>query len=168
MKQKFFRIPVANPDDTEADLNAFCDQHRVSNVDKQFVADAANSFWAVCVTWSDNEGSLAGNSFKRTTNPKTGKIDYKEVLNDDDFIVFSRLRELRKTIAERDGIAAYNVFTNEQLAAIVQRRISSKTALMEADGIGQTRADKYGDAFIECLQTLVVPNPADETHPDHP
>ncbi|OQX09234.1 MAG: hypothetical protein BWK73_23320 [Thiothrix lacustris] len=168
MKQKFFRIPVANPEGIEADLNAFCDQHRVSNVDKQFVADAANSFWAVCVTWSDNEGSLAGSSFKRTTNPKTGKIDYKEVLNDDDFIVFSRLRELRKNIAERDGIAAYNVFTNEQLAAIVQRRISSKTALMEVDGIGQTRADKYGDAFLECLQTLVVPNPANETHPDHP
>jgi superfamily II DNA helicase RecQ len=166
MKQKFFRIPVANSDDTEADLNAFCDQHRVSNVDKHFVAEGANSFWAVCVTWSDNEGSLAG-SIKRTTNPKTGKIDYKEVLNDDDFIVFSRLRELRKTIAERDGIAAYNVFTNEQLAAIVQRRISSKTALLEVDGIGQTRADKYGDVFIECLQTLVQPNPAHETHPDH-
>jgi superfamily II DNA helicase RecQ len=167
MKQKFFRIPVVDSEEVESELNTFCDRHRVSNLDKYFVAEGANSFWAVCVTWSDNEGSLAG-SIKRTTNPKTGKIDYKEVLNDDDFIVYSRLRELRKTIAERDGIAAYNVFTNEQLAAIVQRHISSKTALLEVDGIGQTRADKYGDVFIECLQTLVQPNPADETHPDHP
>ncbi len=167
MKQKFFRIPVANPEDMEADLNAFCDQHRVSHIDKHFVAEGANSFWAVCVTWSDNEGSLAG-SAKRITNPKTGKIDYKEVLNDDDFILYSRLRELRKTIAERDGIAAYNVFTNEQLAAIVQRRISSKTALQEVDGIGQTRADKYGDTFIDCLQSITPPATADETHPDHP
>jgi hypothetical protein len=130
MKQKFFRIPVANSEDVEFDLNAFCDQHRISNVDKHFVADGANSFWAVCVTWSDNEGSLAG-SIKRTTNPKTGKIDYKEVLNDDDFIVFSRLRELRKTIAERDGIPPYNVFTNEQLAAIPLGDIVGRTLVRQ-------------------------------------
>ena len=164
MKQKFFKIPVATPEDIETDLNAFCDQHRISNVDKHFVADGANSFWAVCVTWSDNEGSLAGSNLKRNTKT-SGKIDYKEVLSDDDFTLYSRLRELRKTTAERDGIPPYNVFTNEQLAAIVQRRISSKSALMDVEGIGQTRADKYGDAFIECLQTHLPP--ADETHPHH-
>lgn len=165
MKHKFFKIPVANPTETEADLNAFCDQHRIGNIDKDFVADGENSFWAVCVTWSDNEGSLAG-STKR--NSKTsGKIDYKEVLSDDDFTLYSRLRELRKVTAERDGIAPYNIFTNEQLAAIVQRRISSKAALQEVDGIGQTRVDKYGLAFIECLHSLLPPDTPDETHPDH-
>ncbi len=112
----------------------------------------------------DNEGSLAGSNLKRNTKT-SGKIDYKEVLSDDDFTLYSRLRELRKTTAERDGIPPYNVFTNEQLAAIVQRRISSKSALMDVEGIGQTRADKYGDAFIECLQTHLPP--ADETHPHH-
>ncbi|QLQ32160.1 MAG: HRDC domain-containing protein [Candidatus Thiothrix singaporensis] len=163
MKHKFFKIPVVNPEDPEADLNAFCDQHRIGNIDKHFVADGENSFWAVCVTWSDNEGSLAG-SAKRSSK---GKIDYKEVLSDDDFTLYSRLRELRKVTAEREGIAPYNIFTNEQLAAIAQRRISSKSALLEVDGIGQTRADKYGDMFIECLQSLLPPETPDETHPDH-
>jgi hypothetical protein len=44
VKQKFFKIPVASPEAIEADLNAFCDQHRISNIDKHFVADGANSF----------------------------------------------------------------------------------------------------------------------------
>ncbi len=168
MKQKFFKIPVANSENIETDLNAFCDQHRISNIDKHFVADGVNSFWAICVTWSSNEGSLVGSNLKRasTSNSKaSSKIDYKEVLNDNDFVLYSRLRELRKTTAERDGIPPYNVFTNEQLAAIVQRRINSKTALMDVEGIGQTRADKYGVAFIEYLQTLLLP--ANETHADY-
>ncbi|EIJ35949.1 hypothetical protein [Thiothrix nivea] len=53
MKHKFFKIPVVNPENAESDLNAFCNQHSVSNLDKHFVTEGANSFWAVCVTWFD-------------------------------------------------------------------------------------------------------------------
>ena len=47
------------------------------------------------------------------------KIDYKEVLNEVDFAVFARLRDLRKVISDKEAIPAYSIFTNEQLAAMV-------------------------------------------------
>lgn len=45
--------------------------------------------------------------------------------------------------AERDGVPPYAVFTNEQLAAIVQGRMTMATALKAIDGIGDARIDKY-------------------------
>ncbi len=54
MKLKFFQILVGDPLAAETELNAFVAQHRVTHVDRQFVDDAGNSFWAICVTWLDS------------------------------------------------------------------------------------------------------------------
>ena len=42
--------------------------------------------------------------------------DYKQVLKPEEFEVFSRLREWRKGVAEKEGVPVYVVFSNEQLA----------------------------------------------------
>ena len=52
---------------------------------------------------------------------KTGRIDYKEVLDEKTFALFSKLREKRKVLAEKDAVPVYSVFTNEQLAQMAQR-----------------------------------------------
>lgn len=106
MKHKFFRISVIDAAENETKLNAFCAQHRITNVEKNFVADGSNSFWSICVTWLDNQGSI------QVDNKRKNKIDYKEILNDDDFNIYSQLRNLRKVLAEREGTPAYNIFTN--------------------------------------------------------
>ena len=46
------------------------------------------------------------------------KVDYKLVLSEADFSLFSRLREIRKQIAIADAVPAYAVFTDEELAGI--------------------------------------------------
>ena len=80
------------------------------------------------------------------------KVDYKEVLSEADFAVFSRLRVLRKEVAEREGLPVYAVFTNEQMAAMVTGRADSLAALGKIDGIGAARVEKYGAAFLAALQ----------------
>jgi superfamily II DNA helicase RecQ len=163
MKHKFFNIPVADPVNAETELNAFIAQHRITHIDRHFVADGANSFWSICVTWLDREGALADSIAKRKN-----KIDYKDVLNVTDFAIYARLRDLRKVIAEREATPVYNIFTNEQLAAIVQQRILTKSALLSVEGIGQTRVEKYGKDFLDCINAgLQSPttNEADRNHP---
>lgn len=59
MKFQFFRIGAQHPEDDQAVLNQFCSQHRVTAVDKQFVAAGANSFWAICVTVVDGGAASA-------------------------------------------------------------------------------------------------------------
>lgn len=163
MKHKFFQVPVCDSLAAENELNMFVAQHRITHIDKQFVADGANSFWAICVTWLDSEGALIDKIGKQKQ-----KIDYKEVLTENDFQIYARLRELRKAIAEREATPVYNIFTNEQLAAIVQQRILTKSALLVVEGIGQTRVEKYGKAFLDCMNDSLQAPHSDETNSNNP
>jgi hypothetical protein len=57
MGLKFFHISSRSPDPIEAELNVFLARHRVVTVERRFVEDGADSFWAVC-------GLLVGRSWK--------------------------------------------------------------------------------------------------------
>jgi superfamily II DNA helicase RecQ len=144
MKYRFFSVPAATPEEAQEAVNRFCAAHRVVSVDKQFVQHAERSYWALCVC-----------SLEQETGPvlqRKGKVDYREVFNDQDFALFVRLRNLRKTLSEQEGVPAYALFTNEQLAAMVQQRVTSRAALGAIDGVGTARIEKYGAAFLEVLQ----------------
>ena len=125
MRHKFFYIPVLHAAQAENELNQFCSQHRIAQVEKQFVNQAKNSYWAICVTWLQGDGAMPKPSNSTSRKPK---VDYKEVLSEDEFRLFSQLRDLRKTLAEQEGTPVYNIFTNEQLAAMVSPvRVDRKT-----------------------------------------
>ena len=84
-------------------------------------------------------------------------MDYKELLKPEEFEVFSRLREWRKATAEKEGIPVYTVLTNEQLAQMVRKKVSSKAGLKEIEGIGEARVEKYGEAVLRELVFNPVP-----------
>jgi superfamily II DNA helicase RecQ len=79
-------------------------------------------------------------------------VDYKELLSASDFALFSQLRDYRKSLAESEGKPVYTFFTNEQLAAIVQKKANSKAALKSIDGIGDAKIEKYGEAILKIMQ----------------
>jgi len=88
MRMRFFHIPVLDAQWAETELNQFCAQHRVVDVEKRFVDQAENSFWAVCVTWLEGGEAIPKQSGAFRKKPR---VDYKEVLNEDDFHLFSQL-----------------------------------------------------------------------------
>ena len=77
-------------------------------VERQLVEAGQNSFWTYCVEFLATAGLPEGRN--------EGRIDYKEVLSAPEFERFARLRLLRKELAEKEGVPAYAIFTNEQLA----------------------------------------------------
>ena len=143
MQMRFFSIPVNDDGQAADDLNRFLQAHRVLSVDRHFVQDGSNSAWAVCVGYVEGDG--------RPPPMKRGKVDYREVLDESDFAVFAKLRSLRKTLAQTEGVPPYALFTNEQLAAMVTHRVMSETELKEIDGVGDARVKKYGEAFLGIL-----------------
>ena len=145
MQLKLFVLPIKNLGAAEAEMNAFLRGHRVLAVKKEFVADGENSFWSFCVEYLDGAGAGA--------LPPGGrpKIDYKEALKPEEFEVFSRLRDWRKTVAEKEGVPVYVVLTNEQLAQMVQKKVNSKTGLKEIEGVGDARVEKYGEVLVQLL-----------------
>src|SRR2546426_9456587 len=103
-------------------MNGFLRGHRVLAVKKEFVPDGEISFWTFCVEYLDGAGLGA-----LVPGGKLPKVDYKEALKPEEFEVFSRLRDWRKTVAEKEGVSVYVVLTNEQLAQMVQKKVNSKT-----------------------------------------
>jgi superfamily II DNA helicase RecQ len=146
MKHKFFRIPP-HGGEPEQELNQFLSTARVLAVDKQFVDARNESFWAVCVQYVDGATEAPGRR-------KPGRVDYKEVLTEEEFAVFAKLRELRKTFSNREGAPVYAIFTNDQLAAMIRNRARTKADLAAIDGVGPARVEKYGTAVIEVLRRL--------------
>ena len=154
MKYQFFVIPAQNPRPAQEELNRFCAGCRVINLEKAFVANGDRSFWSVCVTWLEGEKSLQ--------NQSKSRVDYREVLNEKDFAVFAKLRSLRKSIAEQEGVPVYAVFTNEQLAAMVQKKVRSKNAFGAIDGVGKMRLERYAESFLKVIRNeLASPRLAD-------
>ncbi len=79
------------------------------------------------------------------------KVDYKEVLSEQDFTVFAELRGLRKEVAERAGVPAYAVFTNEQLASFVRDKAMTKEAMERVPGVGSSKIRNYAEVFLPVL-----------------
>lgn len=148
MSLHFFSIPALNGHQEQEAFNRFCATHSVLVVEHHLVQAGTASFWAVAVTLRDGPKTEARTGMERGG----AKIDYKEILSEADFAVFSTLRELRKETAQRDGVAVFTVFTNEQLAAMVTGRVTTLGALRGIEGIGESRAAKYGALFLESLR----------------
>ena len=53
-------------------------------------------------------------------------MDYREVLNPEQFAAFVKLRTLRQTISKEEAVPVYVIFTNEQLAAMGQNGAASR------------------------------------------
>ncbi|MCX7109140.1 MAG: HRDC domain-containing protein [Proteobacteria bacterium] len=156
MKLHFFTISSQAPEQGQEALNAFCAQHRVVSLEKQFVTQGMESYWSICVTTLDGAG------VERTNDSLTGRrdrIDYKEILSEQDFSVYAELRNLRKSLAEQEGVPAYALFTNEQLAAMVTQRVQTLAALGAIEGVGKARLEKYGAIFLNVLQSALAGRP---------
>jgi len=149
MKYRFFQILARDSTADAEALNAFLAARRIVAVDRQFVADGENSFWALSVTYVD--GADGPGRADGQPQGRKAKVDYREVLDERDFATYAALRTLRKELAERDGVPAYALFTNEQLAAMVQRKVSSAADLAGIEGVGKARVEKFASAFLRVL-----------------
>ncbi|MEM9942776.1 MAG: HRDC domain-containing protein [Planctomycetota bacterium] len=146
MPIQFFSIRAIGDNETEQkELNAFLNQHRVSSIQIEFVVDGANSFWAIAVEY------LSGNRAASFASNRKSQIDYKELLSPEDFAIYSRLRETRKLVAEREGVPVYTIFTNQQLADMATSRINSESQMAKIKGVGKSRIEKYAAEFIASL-----------------
>ena len=62
--------------------------------------------------------------------------------------LFNLLRDWRSQKSKKDGVPPYILFTNQQLTDIVKKRPQSVGELMQVDGVGKGKADKYGEEIL--------------------
>lgn len=116
MKLQFFSVDALEPDTDQETIDDFCTRHRLVSVDKRFVERGEFCYWSVCVTYLEPSSS----PIKPTKAvDKRGQVDYREILGAEDFAVYAKLRDLRKTISEAENAPVYAIFSNAQMADMV-------------------------------------------------
>jgi superfamily II DNA helicase RecQ len=145
MKYQIFQVPIPCDDGT-TEINQFIACHRITSVRQYVVRSEEAPILVFVVEYGEED--------KRSQRTNSVKIDYREILTADQFVGFSRLRDLRKKIAEHEGVPVYTVFTNAQLAAIVQSSVRTVADLHEINGLGKARIDKFGLQVIAIISDL--------------
>jgi superfamily II DNA helicase RecQ len=150
MPFEFMTVPIQDEGEAVEALNGFLSSRRVLAIDRRWVEQGASSFWSFCIEYL-SKGTASKTEGGRSDRKRGKGVDYKEVLSPEDFVVFAKLRDLRKEIGQREGVPVYTIFNNEQLADMVRQRATTKEALQKIDGVGEAKSEKYGEAMLGVL-----------------
>jgi ATP-dependent DNA helicase RecQ len=73
------------------------------------------------------------------------------IANDDDAALLVALKALRTRLAQAQKVPAYVVFSDRTLIELATHRPASLHALREIHGVGDTKLERYGTAFLEVI-----------------
>ena len=139
MQIKIFNIPIPGDQKVTDEMNAFIRGKRILQVENQIVIVGQSAFWSFCLRYLDEVNSDSGK--KRST-------DYKELLDEGSFNRFVKMRDIRKKLAEEEGIPAFAIFTNAELAEMAKLEKLTEPAMRKIKGIGKKKTEKYAPFFI--------------------
>ena len=80
-------------------------------------------------------------------------------INPADEPLWQALRACRKQLAEDKGVPPYVIFHDATLRGMVIAKPQSREALLSVSGVGDSKLEKFGDAFLSVLQDF-PPTPA--------
>ena len=76
----------------------------------------------------------------------------REILPDDyDQELFHRLRKVRKEIADQVGVPPFVIFHDKTLVEMAQSKPADLDALLDINGVGESKCRKYGENFLEVI-----------------
>ncbi len=87
----------------------------------------------------------------RIARPKPSSAP-SDVLDPEAQHLFDRLRAVRLALAQEQGVPPYVVFHDATLALIAEQRPTTAEALLAVPGVGRTKLDRYGDAFLMAVR----------------
>lgn len=85
----------------------------------------------------------------------------KDDLNPQELEVFERLRKLRANIAAEQGKPAYTIFKDKALVGMAKVLPKNEQEMLSISGIGKSLFDKYGESFLELLNSMKAEENAD-------
>jgi ATP-dependent DNA helicase RecQ len=91
--------------------------------------------------------------------PKAKRVTRREGDIACDEILFERLRELRKKLADERGVPAYVVFGDTTLRALARAYPTRLSELGGITGIGEKKRAEFGEVFTEAIATFLETNP---------
>ena len=97
-----------------------------------------------------------------STTVKTSFVSKKELVNDKNLKAL--LLELRKKVADQNGVPPYTVFQENSINDMTLKFPFTMEELINVHGVGEGKAKRYGDVFLALIKTYVAEN--EITRPD--
>ncbi len=88
-------------------------------------------------------------------SPRLQKASYWQSKNQQkpyDRALFSKLRELRKGIADGEDIAPFIVFNDATLSELARVQPTTSSQMLAISGIGDVKLSRYGQAFMQVIK----------------
>ncbi|MDP2106920.1 MAG: RQC domain-containing protein, partial [Desulfobulbaceae bacterium] len=86
----------------------------------------------------------ASEAKKSSTKKQTTPLIYDRAL-------FARLRELRKRLADQEGVPPFVIFSDATLAEMSAVRPADREAMLLINGVGRHKLEHYGDQFLQVI-----------------
>lgn len=142
MLYRSFFIPTIGGQAAAEELNKFLSSVRLISVDKKY-SDNLDG-WSMIVSYYDDSSGFMGQRKERA--------DYSSVLTEEEYARFLKLKKIRSVLYKREGIAAYMIFTDDELAEISRCPDFSVESFGDLK-VKRKRLEKYGKYFIEKMNT---------------
>lgn len=92
-------------------------------------------------------------SGKASKAASASSVNARSMLAGSDMELFEALRAARMAIAKELSVPPYVVFPDTTLVAFATDRPTSHKALLGISGVGQSKLERYGDAFLEVIRS---------------
>lgn len=89
---------------------------------------------------------------EKVKTKKRKKVGAVAALAEGDMDLFEALRVLRRTIASEQKIPPYMVFSDKTLVHMSTMRPSNEEEMLEVNGVGEHKLQKYGERFLSEIQ----------------
>lgn len=76
----------------------------------------------------------------------------KNGVSDSDRSLWDALRECRKELAIKHNVPPYVIFHDATLMQMMEYRPATSAAMLDISGVGPSKLDRYGDAFLEVIR----------------
>ena len=101
------------------------------------------------------ESKRAKSSRKGRKSYNTDKISNK--------LLWEVLRDCRKKLAEENDVPPFVIFHDATLAEMMERQPSNKEQFLRLNGVGESKLEKYADAFLKVINTHIDTEKQDAT-----
>ncbi|WOA55149.1 DNA helicase RecQ [Bacillus mycoides] len=85
------------------------------------------------------------------------RVETRQIVQD--HTLFEVLREVRKEIAQGEGVPPFVIFSDQTLKDMCAKMPQSDSELLTVKGIGEHKLVKYGSHFLQAVQHFIEDNP---------
>ena len=146
----------------DSPLQEFLKGKQVYRIRDYFFANEETPYLAMVIAYADVAIASSAATIEKSKGSK--RAAWRELLADSDLPLFNALRNWRAERAKREGVPAYLICTNAQLAQMVKARPRSLSGLGAIKGVGKAKLERYGPDLLALLSN--ASERSDSPNPD--